>query len=339
MLHRAPRPPKKMSSIRRGARKRARGAGSHSARIRSLRIVPRVRLHPGPPTPGKFQLPTPGTTAASTPLGLRSARRSCAPSALGATRGRSLPPAVASHPASTDRGPRGSAGRRQPLGRAASSNTALATDGKRLRGANRRPLPDRVPGQPCQRHASPLAPTPNREERSPAALQGRRPRLGDHSRRLGKLLASATYPSRATRGNRPWRPSTGRDASSHFCENLMAASNSAQVLKPLRGLINYSQMFRIERHRVKTGEASIEVTYGLTSLPPGRRRGCCSQPWPLGHREPEPPPPGHDLRRRCSVRPTTLVNHTALAIIFHRGFRQQAGSIRAEAIRAVAEPG
>ena len=55
----------------------------------------------------------------------------------------------------------------------------------------------------------------------------------------------------------------------------MAASRQRriQVLKPLRGLSNYPsvrQMFRItrKRHRVKIGEASIEVTYGRTSLPP-----------------------------------------------------------------------
>ncbi len=42
----------------------------------------------------------------------------------------------------------------------------------------------------------------------------------------------------------------------------------------------------------------------------GRRRAAVGpQPWPLGHREPEPPPPGHDLRRRClsdAHRPRTL---------------------------------
>ena len=42
---------------------------------------------------------------------------------------------------------------------------------------------------------------------------------------------------------------------------------------------------------------------------------------------------------------STIVNHTALAIIFHRGFRQVQAAVqhfamdRAEAIRAVAEPG
>ena len=99
-----------------------------------------------------------------------------------------------------------------------------------------------------------------------------------------------------------------RDASSHFCENdpegswpHPTAPDSGPETPSSDQLPVGPTGFRItrKRHRVKTGEASIEVTYGLTSLATGRRRAAVgSQPWPLGHREPEPPPP-HDLRRRC----------------------------------------
>ena len=62
----------------------------------------------------------------------------------------------------------------------------------------------------------------------------------------------------------------------------------------------------------------------------GRRRAAVgSQPWPLGHREP-PPPPGHDLRRRClsdahdGPSNNAIVNHTACHHL-PSGFRQVQG--------------
>ena len=71
-----------------------------------------------------------------------------------------------------------------------------------------------------------------------------------------------------------------RDATSRFSEDIQLAHSRIedrriQVLNPLPSLINYPQVrqiFRITRTRtlVKTDETSVEVTYGMTSLPPDR---------------------------------------------------------------------
>ena len=116
-------------------------------------------------------------------------------------------------------------------------------------------------------------------------------------------------------------------------------------------------MFRITRkqHRVKTGEASIEVTYGLTSLPPQqvdaeRLLALNRGHWVIENRNHRPRDTtfGEDaslMHTGHGPSNNAIVNHTALAIIFHRGFRQVQAAVqhfamdRAEAIRAVAEPG
>ena len=156
-----------------------------------------------------------------------------------------------------------------------------------------------------------------------------------------------------------------RDASSHFCENDEKAhgrieKRRIQVLQPLRGLINYPevrQVFRVTRKRdqVKTGEKSIEVAYGMTSLPPEQadaeqllalNRGH----WVVENRNHRPRDTtfGEDaclMHTGHGPSNNALVNHTALALIFHRGFRRVQAAVqhfamdRAEAIRAVAEPG
>ncbi|MDE2925172.1 MAG: ISAs1 family transposase [Acidobacteriota bacterium] len=69
-----------------------------------------------------------------------------------------------------------------------------------------------------------------------------------------------------------------RDATARFSEPDEKAHGridrrQIQVLKPLRGLINYPQVrqiFRVTRQRtqVKTDEESLEVAYGMASLEP-----------------------------------------------------------------------
>ena len=67
-----------------------------------------------------------------------------------------------------------------------------------------------------------------------------------------------------------------------------------------RGLINYPevrQVFRVTRKRdqVKTGEKSIDLWHDL--VPRNRLTSSCWRSTAAIRREPEPPPPGHDLRR------------------------------------------
>ena len=272
------------------------------------------------------------------------------------------------------------AARRQP------SNTALATDGKRLRGANRQ-------GEAHYQTVSLV----NHANAMPIATRAYTEQGGEIAAVLALLeevdvrgsviTLDALHTTRNTalairhrhrahylftvKGNAPETFQTletidwDRNASSHFCENDEKAhgriqQRRIQVLEPLRGLINYPsvrQMFRItrKRHRVKTGEASIEVTYGLTSLPPQqvdaeRLLALNRGHWVIENRNHRPRDTtfGEDaslMHTGHGPSNNAIVNHTALAIIFHPGFRQVQAAVqhfamdRVEAIRAVAEPG
>ena len=219
----------------------------------------------------KFQLPNAGDWELARLSGYRGVdatwryacalnQEGCAPSALGATRGPVATTRRRSHPASSpDEPPRrlrppSTVGLSLPIPR-------WRPDGKRLRGANRQgeahyqtvSLVNHANAMPM-----PLAPTPNREERSPPSWPcwtGRRPRLGDHSRRLAyhPIALAIRHRHRAPlpvhrqqrAGNLPdpgdHRLGPGRLF--HFCENDEKAHGriltAFQVLKPLRGLINY----------------------------------------------------------------------------------------------------
>ena len=156
-----------------------------------------------------------------------------------------------------------------------------------------------------------------------------------------------------------------RDTTSRFSEDTQPAhgrieDRRIQVLNPLPGLINYPQVrqiFRITRTRtlVKTDETSAEVTYGMTSLPPDRAEAERLLALNRGHWTIE--------NRNHLHRDTTfgedaclmhtghgpsnnaIVNLTALAIIFHRGFPHVQAAVqhfamdRRQAFRAVTGPG
>ena len=218
-----------------------------------------------------------------------------------------------------------------------------------------RPIADRVRGwstinADAHRHSR-LHRTGWRDRRRPGACwrRSQRPRLGSLStpgippETLASPFGTATGPSSlfTVKGNAPETFQTletidwDRDASSHFCENDEKAhgriqQRRIQVLKPLRGLINYPsvrQMFRItrKRHRVKTGEASIEVTYGLTSLPPQqvdaeRLLALNRGHWVIENRNHRPRDTtfGEDaslMHTGHGPSNNAIVNHTALAII------------------------
>ena len=139
-----------------------------------------------------------------------------------------------------------------------------------------------------------------------------------------------------------------RDATSRFCENDEKAhgrieKRRIQVLQPLRGLINYPevrQVFRVirKRNQVKTGEKSIDVAYGMTSLPPEQadaeqllalNRGH----WVVENRNHRPRDTtfGEDaclMHTGHGPSNNALVNHTALAPIFHRGFRRVQAAVQ-----------
>ena len=156
-----------------------------------------------------------------------------------------------------------------------------------------------------------------------------------------------------------------RDTTSRFSEDTQPAhgrieDRRIQVLNPLPGLINYPQVrqiFRITRTRtlVKTDETSAEITYGMTSLPPDRAEAERLLALNRGHWTIE--------NRNHLHRDTTfgedaclmhtghgpsnnaIVNLTALAIIFHRGFPHVQAAVqhfamdRRQAFRAVTGPG
>ena len=156
-----------------------------------------------------------------------------------------------------------------------------------------------------------------------------------------------------------------RDATSRFSENYDKAHGRIdrrwiQVLKPLRGLINYPhvrQIFRITRKRiqVKIDEESIEVAYGMTSLPPEqadaeRLLALNRGHWVVENRNHRPRDTtfGEDaclMHTGHGPSNNAIVNQTALAIIFHRGFTQVQAAVqhfamdRDQAIRAVTESG
>ena len=124
-----------------------------------------------------------------------------------------------------------------------------------------------------------------------------------------------------------------------FCENDEKAhgrieKRRIQALVPLPGLINYPsvrQMFRIIRKwtRVKTDEESIEIAYGMTSLPPEKADAERLLALNRGHwvvenktHRPRDTTFGEDaclMRTGHGPSNNTIDNHTALATIFHRG--------------------
>ena len=183
--------------------------------------------------------------------------------------------------------------RRQP------APTALAADGKRLRGANRQG-DAHYETVSLVRHdnAMPIASHTYTEEGGEiAAIQAL---LEEVEVRGAVITLDALHTTRNTilalrhrhgahylltvKGNSPETYETletihwDRDATSRFCEDTQLAhgrieERRVQVLEPLPGLTNYSQVrqvFRITRTRtvVKTDETSVEVVYGITSLPP-----------------------------------------------------------------------
>ena len=183
--------------------------------------------------------------------------------------------------------------RRQP------SKAALATDGKRLRGANRQGEAHyETVSLVSHANAMPIASRVYTEEGGEIAAV--LALLEEVDVRDSVITLDALHTTRNTalairrrhrahylftvKGNAPEIFQTlvtinwDRDATSHFSENDQKAHGrierrQIQVLTPLPGLINYPsvrQIFRITRKRdqVKTGAKSIEVAYGMTSLPP-----------------------------------------------------------------------
>ena len=144
---------------------------------------------------------------------------------------------------------------------------------------------------------------------------------------------------------------------------MAVASNSGrlQVLKPLRGpTTRRSDKCSCRYPQAASGQGRLKhpsrCAYGLTSLPPQQvdaERLLALEPWPTGSSRTGTTAPGTlTFGEDASLMHTghgpsnnAIVNHTALAIIFHRGFRQVQAAVqhfamdRAEAIRAVAEPG
>ena len=270
--------------------------------------------------------------------------------------------------------------RRQP------APTALAADGKRLRGANRQG-DAHYETVSLVRHdnAMPIASHTYTEEGGEIAAV--RALLEGVDVRGAVITLDALHTTRNTllalrrrhgahylltvKGNSPETYETletihwDRDATSGFSEDTQLAhgrieDRRIQVLNPLPGLINYPQVrqiFRITRTRtlVKTDETSVEVTYGMTSLPPDRadaerllalNRGH----WTIENR--------NHLHRDTTFGEDACLMHTghgpsnnaivnlmALAIIFHRGFRHVQAAVqhfamdRRQAFRAVTGPG
>ena len=270
--------------------------------------------------------------------------------------------------------------RRQP------APTALAADGKRLRGANRQG-DAHYETVSLVRHdnAMPIASHSYTEEGGEIAAV--RALLEEVDVRGAVITLDALHTTRNTllalrrrhgthylltvKGNSPETYETletihwDRDATSRFSEDTQPAhgrieDRRIQVLNPLPGLINYPQVrqiFRITRTRtlVKTDETSAEVTYGMTSLPPDRAEAERLLALNRGHWTIE--------NRNHLHRDTTfgedaclmhtghgpsnnaIVNLTALAIIFHRGFPHVQAAVqhfamdRRQAFRAVTGPG
>ena len=270
--------------------------------------------------------------------------------------------------------------RRQP------PKTALATDGKRLRGANRHEEAYyETVSLVSHADAMPIASRVYHEEGGEIAAV--RALLEDVDVRGSVITLDALHTTRNTalairrrhgahylftvKGNAPETFETletidwDRDATSHFSENDDKAhgrieKRRIQVLQPLAGLINYPsvrQIFRIlrKRTRVKTGKESIEIAYGMTSLPPEKadaerllalNRGH----WVVENRNHRPRDTtfGEDaclMHTGHGPSNNSIVNQTALAIIFHRGFTLVQAAVqhfamdRQAAIRAVTEPG
>ena len=270
--------------------------------------------------------------------------------------------------------------RRQP------PKTALATDGKRLRGANRQGKAHyETVSLVSHTNAMPVASRVYTEEGGEiAAVLALLEEVDVHG---SVITLDALHTTRNTalairrrhgahylftvKGNAPETFQTletidwDRDASSHFCENDEKAhgrieKRRIQVLQPLRGLINYPevrQVFRVTRKRdqVKTGEKSIEVAYGMTSLPPEqadaeRLLALNRGHWVVENRNHRPRDTtfGEDaclMHTGHGPSNNATVNNLALAIIFHLGFRQVQAAVqhfamdRREAICAVTEPG
>ena len=270
--------------------------------------------------------------------------------------------------------------RRQPAPK------ALAADGKRLRGANRQG-DAHYETVSLVRHdnAMPIASHTYTEEGGEIAAV--RALLEGVDVRGAVITLDALHTTRNTilalrrrhgahylltvKGNSPETYETletihwDRDATSSFSEDTQLThgrieDRRIQVLYPLPGLINYPQVrqiFRITRTRtlVKTDETSVEVTYGMTSLPPDRAEAERLLALNRGHWTIE--------NRNHLHRDTTfgedaclmhtghgpsnnaIVNLTALAIIFHRGFRHVQAAVqhfamdRRQAFRAVTGPG
>ena len=269
--------------------------------------------------------------------------------------------------------------RRQP------SKAALATDGKRLRGANRQgeahyetvslvshanamPIASRAYTEAGGEIAAVLALleevdvcgsviTLDALHTTRNTAVAIRRRHGAHYLFTVKGNAPETFQTLVTIN---W----DRDATSHFCENDQKAHGrierrQIQVLTPLPGLINYPsvrQIFRITRKRdqVKTGAKSIEVAYGMTSLPPEEADAERLLTLNRGHwvveNQNHRPRDTTFCEDACLMHTghgpsnNAVINNMALAIIFHRGFRRVQAAVqhfamdRHEAIRAVTAP-
>ena len=270
--------------------------------------------------------------------------------------------------------------RRQP------SKTALAADGKRLRGANRHEAAHyETVSLVSHADAMPIASRAYTEKGGETAAV--LALLEDVDVRRSVITLDALHTTRKTalairrrhgahylftvKGNAPETFQTletidwERDADSHFSEEDSKAHGRIDrrrihVLKPLRGLINYPhvrQIFRVTRKRtqVKTDEESLEVVYGMTSLPPGeaaaeRLLALNRGHWVVENRNHRPRDTtfGEDA---CQMHTghgpanNAIVNNMALAIIFRRGFTRVQAAVqhfamdRDAALRAVTESG
>jgi predicted transposase YbfD/YdcC len=302
--------------------------------------------------------------------------------------GRYHPPSRATlHRALTDTDPEAFQGavnrwvaRRQP------SKTALSTDGKRLRGANRQGEAHyETVSLVSHADAMPIASRVYTEEGGEVAAV--LALLEDVDVRGSVITLDALHTTRNTalairrrhgahylftvKGNAPETFQTletidwDRDATARFSEPDEKAHGridrrQIQVLKPLRGLINYPQVrqiFRVTRKRtqVKTDEESLEVAYGMTSLEPEqadaeRLLALNRGHWVVENRNHRPRDTTfgedaclmHTGHGPCN---NAILNQTALAIIFHHGFTQVQAAVqhfamdRDQALRALTESG
>ncbi len=103
--------------------------------------------------------------------------------------------------------------------------------------------------------------------------------------------------------------------------------------KTLAPFPDAAQAFRITRERIdaKTGEASIETAYGITSVPAGRAGPAQLLAWNRGHWQVEnanhhrrDATMGEDasrVRARNAPANNAALNNIALAVVFHNGFQ------------------